>query len=64
VIDQFALQDHLALPVVDSDGVLIGAVGVDDVLEELLAERMPGQRRYARIRRRARSRGRHPGMRP
>jgi magnesium transporter len=53
VIDLFALQDFLALPVVDADGRLVGVVAVDDVLEELLAERLPGQGRYARIRRRA-----------
>jgi len=55
VIDLFALQDHLALPVVDTEGVLIGAVAVDDVLEELLAERLPGQGRYARMHRRGQS---------
>ena len=53
VIDLFALQDHLALPVVDGAGHLVGVVAVDDVLEELLAERLPGQGRYARVRRRA-----------
>lgn len=54
VIDLFALHDYLALPVVDADGRLVGVVAIDDVLEELLAERLPGQGRYARVRRRAR----------
>lgn len=60
VIDLFALQDVLALPVVDDEGRLIGVVGIDDVLEELLVERLPGRRRYAglwsRIPRRHRNR--------
>lgn len=55
VIDLFALGDHLALPVVDPDGALVGVITVDDVLEELLVERLPGQGRYARIRHRARA---------
>lgn len=54
VIDLFALHDYLALPVVDTDGRLVGVVAIDDVLEELLAERLPGQGRYARVRRRGR----------
>ncbi len=54
VIDLFALQDYLALPVVDEEGRLVGVVAVDDVLEELLAERLPGQGHFARIRRRNR----------
>lgn len=45
VIDLFALADVLAVPVVDVDGRLVGAVAIDDVLEELLAERLPGRRR-------------------
>lgn len=56
VIDLFALHDYLALPVVDDDGRLVGVVAVDDILEELLAERLPGEGRYSRIRRRARNR--------
>lgn len=51
VIDLFALHDYLALPVVDTEGRLVGVVAIDDVLEELLVERLPGQGRYARIRR-------------
>jgi CBS domain-containing protein len=51
VVDLFALHDVLALPVVDHDGRLVGAVAVDDVLEELLAERLPGRRRFGRVRR-------------
>ena len=53
VIDVFALHDFLALPVVDDEERLLGVVAVDDVLEELLAERLPGQGRYPRVRRRA-----------
>lgn len=52
VIDLFALQDYLALPVVTDDGRLAGVVAVDDVLEELLAERLPGRARYHGVRRR------------
>jgi CBS-domain-containing membrane protein len=52
VIDLFALHDFLALPVVDADGRLVDAIAVDDVLEELLIERLPGRDRFARIRRR------------
>lgn len=65
VIDLFALHDYLALPVVDADGRLVGVVAIDDVLEELLAERLPGQRRPGLVRSRARalrSRGRWPGQ--
>lgn len=51
VIDLFALHDFHALPVIDDDGRMLGAVAIDDVLEELLAERLPGRRRFARIRR-------------
>ncbi len=50
VIDLFAVHDLLALPVVDADGRLLGAIAVDDILEELLAERLPGRRRYRAIR--------------
>lgn len=46
VINLFALHDVLALPVVDAEGRLAGAVAIDDVLEELIAERLPGKRRY------------------
>jgi magnesium transporter len=63
VIDLFALHDYIALPVVDGDGRLVGVVAVDDVLEELLAERLPGQGRYARVRRLARTL-RHLHQRP
>ncbi len=51
VIDLFALHDFPALPVVDAEGRMLGAVAIDDVLEELLVERLPGRRRFARIRR-------------
>lgn len=56
VIDCFAVNDVLALPVTDSDGRLLGAVAVDDVLEELLAERLPGARRRSPVRLGRRSR--------
>jgi magnesium transporter len=46
VIDLFALNDVLALPVVDGDRRLVGAVTIDDVLDELIAERLPGTRRF------------------
>jgi CBS domain-containing protein len=53
VIDLFALHDVLALPVADADGRLAGVVAMDDVLEELVAQRLPGRRpRYRRTRRR------------
>jgi len=52
VIDIFALRDDLALPVVDDEGVLVGSVAVDDVLEELLAQRLPGHSRFGRLGRR------------
>jgi CBS domain-containing protein len=46
VIDLFALNDVLALPVVNDAGTLVGAVTIDDVLDELIAERLPGTRRF------------------
>jgi CBS domain-containing protein len=54
VIDAFAVHDVLALPVLDADDRIVGAVAVDDVLEELLVERLPGRRRFPfrRLRRR------------
>ena len=55
VIDLFTLHDYAALPVVDADERLVGVIAVDDVLEELLAERLPGQGHYPRVRRRGRS---------
>ena len=57
VIDVFAVEDVLALPVVDAAGRPLGAVAIDDVLEELLVERLPQHRRRYR---RARSRERAP----
>ena len=56
VIDLFAVEDVLALPVLDPEGRIVGAVAIDDVLEELLAERLPHHRRRyrrARVRERA-----------
>ena len=44
---RFALHDVLVLPVVDEAGRPLGAIAVDDVLEELLLERLPGRRRLA-----------------
>jgi magnesium transporter len=46
VVDLFALHDVIALPVVDDAGRLVGAVTIDDVLDELIAERLPGTRRF------------------
>ena len=45
VIDLFALNDVLALPVVNDAGTLVGAVTIDDVLDELIVERLPRIRR-------------------
>lgn len=56
VIDLFALNDYLAVPVVDAAGRLVGVITIDDVMEELLAERLPGRARFDRIRRRGRGR--------
>jgi sporulation protein YlmC with PRC-barrel domain/CBS domain-containing protein len=58
VIDLLALHDASAVAVVDSAGTLIGAVGIDDALEELLVERLPGGGRYHGLRRRRRRSGR------
>ena len=54
VLDLFARHDVLTVGVVDGGGRLIGAVAIDDVLEELLAERLPARPhgRLAAIRRR------------
>jgi Mg/Co/Ni transporter MgtE len=46
VLELFATYDVLAVPVVDAAGTLAGVVGVDDILDVLLAERRPGRRRY------------------
>jgi magnesium transporter len=46
VVDIFALNDVLALPVVDEEAGLVGVVTIDDVLDELVAERLPGGRRF------------------
>ena len=50
VIDIFALHDVLALPVVDRAGQVVGVVTIDDVLDELVAERLPGARRFGVLR--------------
>ncbi len=54
VVDIFALHDVLAVPVVDDEGRLVGVIAVDDVFEELLAERLPARRRYRPFGRRGR----------
>lgn len=46
VVDIFALNDVVALPVGDKAGRLVGVVTIDDVLDELVAERLPGARRF------------------
>jgi CBS domain-containing protein len=46
VIALFATYDVLSVPVVDGDGRLAGAVAVDDLLDVLLEERLPGGSRY------------------
>lgn len=46
VVDRFAVEDLLAVPVVDEEGRLAGGVAVDDVLEETLAQRIPPRRRF------------------
>jgi magnesium transporter len=46
VVDIFALNDVVALPVTDRTGGLVGVVTIDDVLDELVAERLPGARRF------------------
>jgi Mg/Co/Ni transporter MgtE len=56
VLDLFAVHDVLALPVVDARGRVIGAIGVDDVLEELLLKRLPGRRRFGILGRLGRAR--------
>lgn len=53
VIDLFAVNDYLAVPVVDPAGRLVGVITIDDVMEELLAERLPGRGLFDRIRRRS-----------
>jgi hypothetical protein len=46
VMERFATYDVLAVPVVDAAGVLVGVVAIDDILDVLLAEHLPGERRY------------------
>jgi len=46
VVDIFALHDVVALPVADRNGRLVGVVTIDDVLDELVAQRLPGARRF------------------
>ena len=49
VAELFARHDLLAVPVVDGENRPLGVVAVDDVLEEILAARLPQQRpRYRR----------------
>ena len=60
-VNLFALHDVLALPVVDDSQRLVGVVHIDDVFEELVAERLPGRARFryyagrGRLRRRVRA---------
>lgn len=49
VIEIFARYDVVAVPVVDDENRPLGAVAVDDLLEELLAERLPRHRRRYRM---------------
>ena len=49
VIELFATDDVLAVPVVGADGRMIGAVAIDDVLDELVAERLPGRSRFRHL---------------
>lgn len=46
VVDLFATHDIRAVAVVDEDGRMIGAVAIEDVLDELVAERLPGRSRF------------------
>lgn len=49
VIEIFARYDVVAVPVVDDENRPLGAVAIDDLLEELLAERLPRHRRRYRM---------------
>lgn len=49
VIRLFATHDLRNAPVVDDTGRMIGAVAIDDVLDELVAERLPGRSRYLHL---------------
>jgi CBS domain-containing protein len=55
VIERFANHDVLAVPVVDAAGILVGAVAIDDLLDVILADRLPGAQRFGvmSVRRRA-----------
>lgn len=46
VVDLFATRDIRAVAVVDEDGRMVGAVAIEDVLDELVAERLPGRSRF------------------
>jgi len=48
VVEIFARYDVVAVPVVDDERRPLGVVAVDDLLEELLAERLPRHRRLYR----------------
>jgi len=60
VITLFATHDLRAVPVVGLDGRLIGAITIDDVLDELVAERLPGRSRFLHLL----ARHRHPAGAP
>jgi len=49
VIRLFATHDLTAVPVVADDGRMIGAITIDDVLDELVAERLPGRNRFVHL---------------
>jgi len=49
VVRLFATHDLAAVPVVDVDGRLLGAVGIEDVFDELVAERLPGRSRFLHL---------------
>ena len=49
VIRLFATHDLAAVPVVADDGRMIGAITIDDVLDELVAERLPGRNRFVHL---------------
>lgn len=46
VMARFATYDVLAVPVVDDEGVLVGAVAIDDVFDLVLAAHRPGATRF------------------
>ncbi len=49
VIRLFATHDLRNAPVVDREGRMLGVVAIDDILDELVAERLPGRSRYPHL---------------